>query len=227
MNLLIVEDEETLSDSLKRGLTEAGYSVSVTHDGDTALNLVNTNQFDLLILDWRLPKKSGIEVTKQLRIDGNDILILMLTAMDDVESRVLGLETGADDYLTKPFSFQELLARIHALFRRSIVHAQTTYMIDDLILDTLTRTVRRGDNKIILTTKEYALLEYFMRNIGTVLSRAQIAEHVWNISFDTGTNLIDVYVNYIRQKLDTGNRRQLIHSVYKVGYVMKLPDNGF
>ena len=148
----------------------------------------------------------------------------MLTAMDSIENRVTGLESGADDYLIKPFSFQELLARIHALLRRAATATQTTYRVDDLAIDTMTRSVKRGGIPISLSTKEYALLEYFIRNVHTVLSRSQIAKDVWNISFDTGTNVIDVYVNYLRQKLDIGNRKQLIHTIYRSGYVMKEPD---
>lgn len=221
MKLLIVEDEIPLADSLKRGLTEAGYEVTVLTDGETAFAEARKNIFNLIILDWRLPLKSGVDVCRDLRSEGNRSLILMLTAMDSVESRILGLESGADDYLTKPFSFQELLARIHALSRRAEATVQTTFTIDDLIVDTMTRTVTRGGQKISFSTKEYALLECFVRNQNRILSRNEIAERVWNITFETGTNVIDVYINYLRQKLDVGSRKQLIHTIYRSGYVMK------
>ena len=221
MKLLIVEDEIPLADSLKRGLTEAGYEVTVLTDGEIAFAEARKNIFNLIILDWRLPLKSGVDVCRDLRSEGNRSLILMLTAMDSVESRILGLESGADDYLTKPFSFQELLARIHALSRRAEATVQTTFTIDDLIVDTMTRTVTRGGQKISFSTKEYALLECFVRNQNRILSRNEIAERVWNITFETGTNVIDVYINYLRQKLDVGSRKQLIHTIYRSGYVMK------
>lgn len=223
MNLLIVEDEAMLADSLQRGLTEAGYSVSIAGDGEAALAEIRAHGYDLVLLDWRLPKKSGIDVCRELRSEGNHTLIIMLTALDSIESKVDGLESGADDYLTKPFSFQELIARIHALLRRTVNPIQTMFTIDDLVVNTLTRTVRRGGQPIVLSSKEFALLEYFLRNINTVLSRAQIAQQVWNIASHTGTNIIDVYINFLRQKLDIGSRKQLIHTVYRAGYVLKAP----
>ncbi len=223
MNLLIVEDEEMLADSLQRGLSEAGYTVSVVGDGEAAIEEIRTHSYDLVLLDLRLPKKSGIDVCRELRTEGNRTPIIMLTALDSIESKVDGLESGADDYLTKPFSFQELIARIHACLRRAVSTTQTMFTIDDLVVDTLTRSVRRGGQPISLSSKEFSLLEYLLRNINTVLSRAQIAQQVWNISSDTGTNVIDVYINFLRQKLNTGSRRQLIHTVYRAGYVLKAP----
>jgi two-component system, OmpR family, copper resistance phosphate regulon response regulator CusR len=223
MNLLIVEDEAILADSLQRGLTEAGYSVSIVGDGEAALTEIRAHGYDLVLLDWRLPKKSGIDVCRELRSEGNHTLIMMLTALDSIENKVDGLKSGADDYLTKPFAFQELTARIHALLRRSISLPQTMFTIDDLVVNTLTRTVRRGGQSIGLSSKEFALLEYFLRNVNTVISRQQIAQQVWNIDSPTGTNIIDVYVNFLRQKLDIGSRRQLIHTVYRSGYLLKAP----
>ena len=225
MNLLIVEDEALLADSLQRGLTEAGYSITTVGDGEAALAEIRARSYDLVLLDLRLPKKSGIDVCRELRSEGNATLILMLTALDSLESKVEGLESGADDYLTKPFSFQELIARIHALLRRSTAPLpQTIFNIDDLVVNLLARTVQRGGQPVSLSSKEYALLEYFLRNINTVVTRQQIAQQVWNISSPTGTNVIDVYVNFLRQKLDIGSRKQLIHTVYRAGYVLKAPD---
>ena len=225
MNLLIVEDEALLADSLQRGLTEAGYSITIVGDGEAALAEIRVRSYDLVLLDLRLPKKSGIEVCRELRSEGNTTLILMLTALDSLESKVDGLDSGADDYLTKPFSFQELIARIHALLRRSASPLpQTIFTIDDLAVNLLARTVQRGGQPISLSAKEFALLEYFLHNINAVVTRQQIAQQVWNISSPTGTNVIDVYINFLRQKLDIGSRKQLSHTVYRAGYVLKAPD---
>ena len=221
MRILIVEDEKKVARFIQQGLEEEHYTVDVAHDGDRGAVLAETQSYDLLILDVMLPKMSGIEVTQRIRANKVSTPVLMLTAKTSTEDKVAGLDSGADDYLTKPFAFAELLARVRSLLRRGSKEKSTTLTIDDLVLDTVTHKARRGTRAIELTAKEYALLEYFLRNKDRVLSRTIISEHIWDYNFDTGTNLIDVYVNHLRNKVDAGFDTRLIHTVRGVGYVMR------
>ncbi|MEI8175586.1 MAG: response regulator transcription factor [Candidatus Omnitrophota bacterium] len=222
MRILIVEDEAKIASFIKRGLREEGYAADIAADGEQGHFLASTNDYDLIILDLMLPKIGGISLCSTLRREKINAPIIMLTAKDAVSDRVAGLDAGADDYLTKPFAFEELLARVRALLRAGArVSSVTRLQIADLILDLITHRVTRAGKEISLTSKEYTLLEYFMRNAGTVVTRTMISEHVWDIHFDTTTNVIDVYVNYLRNKIDTGNRDKLIHTVRGRGYLLK------
>lgn len=221
MYILVVEDEKKVVGFLKKGLQEEHYTVDAAYDGEEALLLAEMNQYDLIILDIMLPKKDGMEVLKELRTRRISTPILMLTAKDSLQDKVQGLDSGADDYLTKPFAFAELLARIRALLRRGKPESEVKLTAADLELDPVTHKVQRAGNPIELTNKEYALLEYFLRNKGQVLTRSLISEHVWGYRFDTGTNIVDVYVNYLRNKIDHGFDKKLIHTVRGVGYVLK------
>jgi len=220
MKVLVVEDEAKVAGFIKKGLEEEAYSVDVASDGAECLAMVEINTYDALILDLMLPKKSGIEVVSELRRAGNNVPVLMLTARDTLEDKVMGLDAGADDYLTKPFAFQELLARIRSLFRRGKAEINML-RVADLSLDPATRKVKRGDSDITLTTKEFALLEYMMRNEGRALSRTTLSEQVWDINFDRTTNVVDVYINFLRNKVDKGKDKPLIHTVRGVGYMLK------
>lgn len=221
MYILIVEDEKKVAGFIKQGLQEERYTVDVAYDGEEALLLAGMNSYDLIVLDIMLPKKDGMEVLKELRAQGLSIPILILTAKDTLEDKVQGLDSGADDYITKPFAFAELLARIRALLRRGKPTNETSLTAADLMLDPATHKVQRAGKQIELTSKEYALLEYFLRNKGQVLTRTLINEHVWGYRFDTGTNIVDVYVNYLRSKIDRGFDKKLIHTVRGVGYVLR------
>ena len=221
MRILVVEDEKKVASFIKKGLEEEGYAVDVAADGEEGLGLALTRVHDLIILDIRLPKMDGLRVLQALRHDSVTTPVLLLTVRATIEDKVLGLDAGADDYLTKPFAFQELVARVRALLRRRTEAEPTVLRIDDLTLDPARRTVTRGDEKIDLTPREFALLDYFMRNPGRVLTRTMIAEHVWDYSFDTSTNVIDVYVNYLRKKVDAGREPKLLHTIRGVGYVLK------
>jgi heavy metal response regulator len=221
MRLLVVEDEPKVASFIKKGLEEEGYAVDVTADGEEGLALGLAHVHDLIILDIRLPKLDGLRVLQALRQDQVTAAVLLLTVRATIEDKVLGLDAGADDYLTKPFAFQELLARVRALLRRRAEVEPTVLCLGDLRLDPARRTVTRGGQKIDLTPREFALLDYFMRNPGRVLTRTMIAEHVWDYSFDTSTNVIDVYVNYIRKKIDSGREPKLLHTMRGVGYVLK------
>jgi DNA-binding response OmpR family regulator len=193
----------------------------VAYDGEEGLHLGSEGQYDLIILDIMLPKINGLEILSQLRTEGNDIPILLLTAKDAVDDRVTGLNKGADDYLTKPFAFSELLARVRVLLRRGKAEVKTILQIADLTLDLVSHKVNRGGDEIELTGKEYSLLEYFIRNQEKVLTRTMIAEHVWDYNFDTFTNVIDVYINHLRNKIDKGRQGKLLHTLRGVGYIMK------
>ncbi len=221
MRILIIEDEEKVANFIKRGLREEGYSVDVAYDGEEGHFQVSSNEYDVIILDLMLPKIDGISLCKRLRQEKITTPILMLTAKDSVKDKVTGLDSGANDYLTKPFSFEELLARIRALLRKSETTTPTKLQIGDLILDLLTHKVTRAGKEIILTNKEYALLEYLMRNAGSIVTRTMISEHVWDVNFDTFTNVIDVYVNYLRNKIDKGHKKKLIHTVRGRGYTIR------
>lgn len=220
MRILIVEDEKKLAGYIKKGLEENHFAVDVSYDGEEGLFMLNTNEYDLVILDILLPKKNGLEILQQVRKNGKDMPILLLTAKDAVEDKARGLDSGADDYLVKPFSFIELMARIRALIRRGKVNYQTRLMVADLTLDVAAHRIYRNGQPIDLTNKEFALLEFLMRNLNTVLTRTQIAEHVWDYNFDSFTNVIDVFVNRLRNKIDKDRMNKLIHTIKGVGYVM-------
>ena len=219
-HILIVEDEEKITDFLRRGLVYEGYRVDVAHDGQSGLALARENPPDLVILDWMLPGMDGLEVCRRLR-SGGPVPIILLTARDSVADRVLGLDAGADDYLIKPFDFDELLARIRALLRRAQPQSPEILKFADLSLDTGTRQAFRGERAIDLTAKEYELLELFMRNPRQVLTRDVIFDRVWGYDFGGESNIIEVYVRYLRQKLETGNEPRLLHTVRGVGYVLR------
>ncbi|MBT4127100.1 MAG: heavy metal response regulator transcription factor, partial [Nitrospina sp.] len=217
----VVEDDKKVAGFIKKGLEEESYAVDVAYDGEDGLHFGSEGQYDLIILDIMLPKIDGLEILSQLRDQGKDTPILLLTAKDAVDDKVTGLNKGADDYLTKPFAFSELLARVRVLLRRGKAEVKTTLMISDLTLDLVSHKVNRGGDEIELTGKEYGLLEYFMRNQEKVLTRTMIAEHVWDYNFDTFTNVIDVYINHLRKKIDKGRELKLLHTLRGVGYVMK------
>ena len=219
-HILVVEDEEKITDFLRRGLVYEGYRVDVAHDGQSGLALARENPPDLVILDWMLPGMDGLEVCRRLR-SGGPVPIILLTARDSVADRVLGLDAGADDYLIKPFDFDELLARIRALLRRAQPQSPEILKFADLSLDTGTRQAFRGERAIDLTAKEYELLELFMRNPRQVLTRDVIFDRVWGYDFGGESNIIEVYVRYLRQKLETGNEPRLLHTVRGVGYVLR------
>ncbi|WP_447975223.1 response regulator transcription factor [Nitrospira sp. Kam-Ns4a] len=221
MRVLVVEDEAKVGSFIRRALEEESYAVDLCADGKTGLELALQGHYDLVILDVMLPGLSGLEVLERLRKEKVRTPVLILTARSQVDQKVKGLDAGADDYLTKPFAIEELLARVRALLRRGTGEAAGVLQVDDLVLNPATREVTRGGQRIELTAKEYALLEYFMRNAGRVLTRPMIAEHVWNLDFDTFTNVIDVYVSYLRNKIDRGRERKLIHTVRGSGYTLK------
>ncbi|CUT05174.1 response regulator transcription factor [Candidatus Kryptobacter tengchongensis] len=221
MKLLLIEDEKDLTRTLKKGLKEAGYNVDVAYDGESGVFMAVSGEYDCIILDFKLPKKDGLEVCREIRRNKISTPILMLTVVDAVDMKVKCLDAGADDYLTKPFSFSELLARIRALTRRAKT-APSSIQIADLVINPISRTVMRGGKKIYLSPKEYDLLYYLAINQNKVLTRMEIAENVWGINFDTGTNYIDVYINYLRNKIDKGFDKKLIHTVRGVGYVLKV-----
>jgi heavy metal response regulator len=221
MRILVVEDEEKVASFIRKGLMEEHYAVDVALDGEEGLSMAQLSPYDLLILDLMLPKLDGYRLLQRLRSDGVEIPVLVLTARDGVGDKVRGLDLGADDYLTKPFAFAELLARVRALLRRGKPQRLPILKVADLTLDPATRRVARGGSPIELTAKEYALLEYLMRHTGQVLTRTMISEHVWDQTFDSYTNVIDVYVNYLRKKIDQGFEPKLIHTVRGVGYSLR------
>lgn len=221
MRLLVVEDEKKVSSFIKKGLEEEGYAVDLAFDGRTGLQMAMERVHDLIVLDINLPGMNGLSILHELRRSKVQTPVLLLTVRANIEDRVLGLDSGADDYLTKPFAFDELVARIRALLRRQTGPSQPVLQFADLQLDPAHRTVFRGGRKIELTAKEFALLDYFMRNPDRVLTRTRIAEHVWDYDFDSATNVIDVYVNYLRKKIDTEGSKRLIHTVRGAGYVLK------
>jgi heavy metal response regulator len=221
VRILLVEDESKVSSFIQRGLEEEHYAVDLAEDGEEAVNMVDVYDYDIVLLDIMLPKMDGLSVLSHIRGTGKTIPVILLTARDMIEDKVKGLDMGADDYITKPFAFEELLARIRALLRRGKPEESLKLTLADLILDPVTHKVSRGGDEINLTAKEYALLEYFMRNVGRVLTRTMISEHVWDIKFDTFTNVIDVYINYLRNKIDKGRPKKLLHTVRGVGYILK------
>ncbi len=218
MRILIAEDDAALASFVCKGLESEHYAVDISAEGEQARAMATEFDYDLVILDLNLPRLDGVSILRQVRTKKPSVPILILTARSRVEDRVLCLDTGADDYLVKPFSYSELSARIRALLRRSHMPAESTLVVDDLTLDRVERRVERCGRRVELTSKEFALLEYLMRNAGRRITRNMIIEHVWNLSFDTATNVVDVYINYLRRKVDDGFPRKLIHTVRGVGY---------
>ena len=223
MRILVVDDDRRLCTVIKRGLLEEAYAVDLAYDGEEGEYLAEVNPYDLIILDIMLPNKDGIEVCQELRAKKINTPILMLTAKDTVEDRVTGLDTGADDYLVKPFAFSELLARVRALLRREGISKSPELRVGDLTLNTLTRQVWRGQRPIELTTKEYVILEYIMRHPNVVVTRTMIEEHAWDYDFDSLSNLVDVYIRRLRRKIDTEREDSLIQTVRGAGYRLKAP----
>ncbi len=225
MRILVAEDERKVASFIRQGLEEEGHAVEVADDGETALDLiVDGPPYDLVVLDVMLPKRDGFAVLRAMRGRGVRTPVLVLTARDSVTDKVAGLDVGADDYLTKPFAFDEFLARVRALLRRGSDSRAPTLRVGDLALDPARREVRRGERRITLTTREYALLEYFMRNAGRVLTRPMITEHVWGLDFDPESNVVDVYVGYLRRKIDAEGERPLLRTVRGAGYTLKADD---
>jgi len=223
MRLLIVEDQVKMAEFLKKGLTDAGYSVDIANTGVLAESLCSAHTYDMVVLDIGLPDQSGLDIAKHLRQKGYSNPILMLTAYSSVTDKVSGLDAGADDYLTKPFSFDELLARVRALLRRKapVTTNNTLLKYSNVEMDLIQRKVKRNEQLISLTTKEFALLEYFIRNAEKPLTRPQIAQNVWDLQFDSESNVIDVYVNFLRKKIDAAPNKKLIQTVVGVGYIFK------
>jgi two-component system, OmpR family, copper resistance phosphate regulon response regulator CusR len=223
MRVLVVEDDPKLLESIRQGLKEQGFAVDGAPDGRQGLELALGSDYDALILDVMLPARSGLDLLREMRSRHRATPVLILSARSSVEDRVRGLDLGADDYLPKPFSFEELLARLRAITRRPAAEPATTLTVADLELDTVHREVRRGGRRIDLTTKEFALLEYLMIRKGVVLTRAMILDHVWDLEYDGGSNLVEVYINYLRRKIDLGSDVKLIQTVRGSGYVLREP----
>jgi len=222
VHILVIEDERRLANLVRRALQEEGHKVEVSNDGAEGLNMAETTGYDLLVLDLMLPHLDGVEICRRLRSTGSDVRILMLTARDTVEDRVAGLEAGADDYLVKPFSFTELIARVRALARRQIQpQVEIELTSGDLVLDLQRHQARRDGRTIELTAKEFQLLEYLMRNAGYVMTRTQILDQVWGYNLDSFSNVVDIYVHYLRNKIDRDFSEPLIRTVRGVGYSLK------
>lgn len=220
MRILVVEDEKKVASFIKRGLEQESYAVDIVHDGIEGEHYATVNDYDAIILDIMLPKKNGLDVLQSIKEAGVETPVILLTARDSVDDRVKGLNLGADDYLTKPFAFEELTARLNVMMRRGGAGVPVL-KFSDLSLDPATRRARRGEKEVELTVKEYALLEYLLRNPNRVLTRTLIAEHVWDQCFDSETNVVDVYINHLRGKVDSDAKKRLIHTVRGVGYVLK------
>jgi len=218
MRVLVVEDEPKIAGFLNQGLSEAGYAVDVAQDGEDGLAYASVAEYDAIILDIMLPKLDGVALLRKLRSKGIKTPVLLLTARDALEDRIRGLDTGADDYLVKPFAFPELLARIRALLRRPPMQASAVLRIGDLDLDVARREVRRGGQSVELSPREFSLLEYMMRHPDQVMTRTQIAEHIWSFDYFGASNVVDVYVGYLRRKIAGGDGKPLIHTVRGVGY---------
>jgi len=225
MRILLIEDEKKMASFIARGLKEQRYAVDVAHDGIEGIFLAETNPYDLIVLDLMLPGKDGVTICRELREKENDVPILMLTARDGLDDKISGLDSGADDYLTKPFAFEEFLARVRVLLRRNYKTRDTTLTAGDLTLDQVTHRVTRAGKELELTPTEYALLEYLMLNAGHAVTRTMISEHVWEQDFDSFSNVINVYVNYLRKKVDSEFDEKLIQSVRGVGYTIRAPES--
>lgn len=232
-NIILIEDESSVVSFIKKGLQELEYEISVALDGSTGIKMVENNDFDMIILDIMLPDINGLEVCREIRKKNKTVPILFLTALDSSENIVMGLESGGDDYLVKPFKFIELVARIKSLLRRSghssgtdsneVENDENIYQFEDLTVNDYTKKVSRNGTEISLTSTEYKLLLYFLNNPGKVISRAEILEAVWGVNYELGTNVVDVYVNYLRKKLDSQDDNKIIHTVIGMGYVLKKP----
>lgn len=220
MRILVVEDSPRMAASLKAGLTEESYAVDVAEDGELGLQMARTGEYDLVLLDINLPKMDGFSLIKALRARRSDVPVIMVTARDAVEDRVEGLDHGADDYLTKPFAFEELLARIRATMRRPGARAQTILKYADVELDPASGQATRAGEQLVLSAREFSLLRVFMANPETVLPRSRLYESVWNIEYDAGSNVLDVYINYLRNKLEDSGQPRLIHTVRGRGYLL-------
>lgn len=225
MRILVVEDEKKVASFIRKGLEEQSYVVETAFDGLEGERLALKNDYDAIILDVLLPKQDGIVTCQKIRLKRIDTPVLILTALGETDDKVRGLDSGADDYLTKPFHFEELLARVRALLRRKSQDKSTLLQARDLVLDPVTRKVERAGKQIRLTSREFALLEYFLRNKGQILSRANLAQHVWSVSFDMDSNVIDVYVKLLRQKIDKEFDTPLIHTMVGAGYVLRDEDS--
>ena len=226
MRLLVAEDQKDLNDIITKTLTRNHYTVDSCFDGQEALDYLDMAEYDAVILDIMMPKKNGLEVLKSLRASGNAVPVLLLTARDSISDRVTGLDAGADDYLVKPFAFEELLARIRVMLRKREGRAQNRCQAADLTVDLDTRTVMRGNIPITLSSKEFSILEYLITNQGIVLSRDRIEQHIWNYDYEGGSNVVDVYIRYLRKKIDDGFEPKLIHTVRGTGYVLRVPEKG-
>ena len=221
MRLLVAEDEKDLNKLITKKLISEGYSVDSCFNGEEAETFIRTAEYDGIILDIMMPKKDGLSLLKELRNSKSRVPVLLLTAKDSISDRVAGLDSGADDYLIKPFSFDELCARIRAMLRKADSSPSNVFTVADLSVDTASKKVRRGEKDIELSAKEYALLEYMIRNKGIVLSREKIENHIWNFDYEGGTNVIDVYISYLRRKIDSGFEHKLIRTVRGSGYVIR------
>ncbi|OQY42926.1 MAG: DNA-binding response regulator [Fusobacteriia bacterium 4572_74] len=221
MKILLVEDEKQISNYISKGLLEAGYDVDTVDNGEDAISYATNYDYSLILLDIMIPKKNGIEVVKYLKKQKDNTYITLMSAKDQIQDKVMGLDAGADDYLVKPFAFSELLARIRAIFRRNSEVNDNILTAQDLKMDLVKRIITRDDQVIELTTREFNLLEYFIGNKNTVLTRMMITEKVWNINFISDTNVVDVYINHLRKKIDKGFDKKLIHTVRGVGYILK------
>jgi two-component system copper resistance phosphate regulon response regulator CusR len=220
MRLLLVEDDEGIISFLEKGLREAKYALDLAQDGDDALYKAALNEYDAIILDIMIPGRDGLAVCRELRNLGSKVPVIMLTARDDVRDRVLGLDAGADDYLTKPFQVSELLARLRALMRRGPALKSTVIEVGDLLVDTSAQTVSRAGRTLALTAREYAVIEYLARNADRVVSRSELTEHVWDERYDSFSNVIDVHINHLRQKIDRESEQPLIHTRRGAGYIL-------
>lgn len=223
MRILIAEDEEKIAAFVSKGLSEVGFNPLVCHRGDDALHLASTESFDAIVLDVMMPGRDGLSVLRQLREQRNRVPVILLTAREGLSERVEGLDLGADDYITKPFSIEELIARLRAVWRRLSGQGLNLVQLADLTLNLSTREVRRAGKKIDLTVREFALLEYLLRSPGRVYTRTQLCEHVWDYHFDPGTNVVDVGIQRLRRKIDDGHALPLVHTVRGVGYTLKAP----
>lgn len=221
MRILFAEDERDLNHIITKKLTSQGYSVDSAYDGEEAIDILSYTDYDAVILDIMMPKADGFAVLRALRGAGKNTPVLFLTARDSVQDRVAGLDSGANDYLVKPFSVEELLARIRAMTRTAFGVSDSLLSVGDLTMDTAAKVVKRGGKEIPLSAKEYALLEYLMHNAGIVLSREKIENHIWNFDYEGGTNVVDVYIRYLRKKIDEGYDKKLIHTVRGRGYVLR------
>ncbi len=225
MRILVAEDEKSLNRVITKRLESEGYSVDSCFNGEDALDYMYVGEFDAVIMDIMMPKLDGIEAVKRMRARGDSTPVIFLTAKDSISDRVAGLDAGAEDYLTKPFAFEELLARIRVMTRKKSGNTTNVYTVADLVLDTSSRTVQRGGTQITLSAKEYDILEYLILNKGKIISREKIENHVWNFDYSGGTNIVDVYIRYLRKKLDDGFDEKLIHTVRGMGYVLKISEH--